>query len=77
MITSLSIMNKVISNPLLDNFMRNLTIQILIMTSEYERNESKRRQAQGIRIVEEKNVYRYYILRMKKIYKNVLSIIEL
>lgn len=77
MITSLSIMNEVISNPLLDNFMRNLTIQILIMTSEYERNESKRRQAQGIRIVEEKNVYRYYILRMKKIYKNVLSIIEL
>ena len=58
MITSLSIMNEVISNPLLDN-------------------ESKRRQAQGIRIVEEKNVYRYYILRMKKIYKNVLSIIEL
>ncbi|MGW9876613.1 DNA invertase Pin-like site-specific DNA recombinase [Staphylococcus epidermidis] len=77
MITSLSIMNEVISNPLLDNFMRNLTIQILIMTSEQERNESKRRQAQGIRIVEEKNVYRYYILRMKKIYKNVLSIIEL
>lgn len=70
-------MNEVISNPLLDNFMRNLTIQILIMTSEYERNESKRRQAQGIRIVEENNVYRYYILRMKKIYKNVLSIIEL
>lgn len=77
MITSLSIMNEVISNPLLDNFMRNLTIQILIMPSEQERNESKRRQAQGIRIVEEKNVYRYYILRMKKIYKNVLSIIEL
>ena len=77
MITSLSIMNEVISNPLLDNFMRNLTIQILIVTSEQERNESKRRQAQGIRIVEEKNVYRYYILRMKKIYKNVLSIIEL
>ena len=77
MIISLSIMNEVISNPLLDNFMRNLTIQILIMTSEQERNESKRRQAQGIRIVEEKNVYRYYILRMKKIYKNVLSIIEL
>lgn len=77
MITSLSIMNEVISNLLLDNFMRNLTIQILIMTSEQERNESKRRQAQGIRIVEEKNVYRYYILRMKKIYKNVLSIIEL
>ena len=77
MITSLSIMNEVISNPLLDNFMRNLTIQILIMTSEQERNESKRRQAQGIRIVEEKNVYRYYILRMKNIYKNVLSIIEL
>ena len=70
-------MNEVISNPLLDNFMRNLTIQILIMPSEQERNESKRRQAQGIRIVEEKNVYRYYILRMKKIYKNVLSIIEL
>jgi len=34
MITSLSIMNEVISNLLLDNFMRNLTIQILIMPSE-------------------------------------------
>lgn len=58
MITSLSIMNEVISNPLLDNFMRNLTIQILIMTSEQERNESKRRQAQGIKVAKEKGVYK-------------------
>ncbi len=43
MITSLPIMNEVISNPLLDSFMEDLIIQILIMTSEQERNESKHR----------------------------------
>ena len=80
MITSLPMMNEVIGNPLLDKFMKDLIIQILAMVSEQERNESKRRQAQGIQVAKEKGVYKddlYYILPMRKILKNVLSIIVL
>ena len=58
MITSLPMMNEVIGNPLLDKFMKDLIIQILAMISEQERNESKRRQAQGIKIAKEKGVYK-------------------
>ena len=80
MITSLPMMNEVIGNPLLDKFMKDLIIQILAMVSEQERNENKRRQAQGIQVAKEK-VYikgiRYFIQRMLKILKNVLFIIEL
>ena len=72
MITSLPMMNEVIGNPLLDKFMKDLIIQILAMVSEQERNESKRRQAQGIQVAKEKGVYKddlYYILPMRKILK--------
>ena len=58
MITSLPMMNEVVSNPLLDKFMKDLIIQILAMISEQERNESKRRQAQGIKIAKEKGIYK-------------------
>lgn len=58
MITSLPMMNEVIGNPLLDSFMKDLIIQILAMVSEHERNESKRRQAQGIKVAKEKGVYK-------------------
>lgn len=58
MITSLPMMNEVIDNPLLDKFMKDLIIQILAMVSEQERNEIKRRQAQGIKIAKEKGVYK-------------------
>ena len=54
MITSLPMMNEVIGNPLLDKFMKDLIVQILAMVSEQERNESKRRQAQGIQVAKEK-----------------------
>jgi DNA invertase Pin-like site-specific DNA recombinase len=54
MITSLPMMNEVIGNPLLDKFMKDLIVQILAMVSEQERNESKRRQAQGIQVCEKK-----------------------
>jgi DNA invertase Pin-like site-specific DNA recombinase len=54
MITSLPMMNEVIGNPLLDKFMKDLIVQILAMVSEQERNESKRRQAQGIQVGVEK-----------------------
>jgi DNA invertase Pin-like site-specific DNA recombinase len=58
MITSLPMMNEVIGNPLLDKFMKDLIIQILAMVSEQERNESKKRQAQGIKVAKEKGVYK-------------------
>ncbi|PTH05069.1 recombinase family protein [Staphylococcus capitis] len=58
MITSLPMMNEVIGNPLLDKFMKDLIIQILAMISEQERNESKRRQEQGIKVAKEKGVYK-------------------
>jgi DNA invertase Pin-like site-specific DNA recombinase len=58
MITNLPMMNEVIGNPLLDKFMKDLIIQILAMVSEQERNESKRRQAQGIQVAKEKGVYK-------------------
>ncbi|PTK29042.1 recombinase family protein [Staphylococcus hominis] len=58
MITSLPMMNEVISNPLLDKFMKDLIVQILAMVSEQERNESKRRQAQGIQVAKAKGVYK-------------------
>ncbi len=54
MITSLPMMNEVIGNHLLDKFMKDLIIQILAMVSEQERNESKRRQAQGIQVAKDK-----------------------
>ena len=58
MITSLPMMNVAIGNPLLDKFMKDLIIQILAMISEQERNESKRRQAQGIKVAKEKGIYK-------------------
>ncbi|MEJ7190283.1 recombinase family protein [Staphylococcus warneri] len=58
MITSLPKMNEAIGNPLLDKFMKDLIIQILAMVSEQERNESKRRQEQGIKVAKEKGVYK-------------------
>ncbi|MFQ3781396.1 recombinase family protein [Staphylococcus saprophyticus] len=58
MITSLPMMNEVIGNPLLDKFMKDLIIQILAMVSEQERNESKRRQAQGIQVAKDKGIYK-------------------
>ena len=80
MITSLPMMNEVIGNPLLDKFMKDLIIQILAMVSEQERNESKRRQAQGIKVAKEKGYIKdghYYTHLMRKILKSVLFIIEL
>ncbi|NAM96364.1 recombinase family protein [Staphylococcus hominis] len=58
MITSLPMMNEVVGNPLIDKFMKDLIIQILAVISEQERNESKRRQAQGIQIAKKKGVYK-------------------
>ncbi len=53
--------------------MKELIIQTLAMVSEQERNESKRRQAQGIQIAKEEMTYS----QMLKIHRNVLFIIAL
>lgn len=57
-ITSLPITAEAISNPLIDRFIKDLIIQILAMIAEQERTESKRRQAQGIKIAKEKGIYK-------------------
>ena len=57
-ITSLPMMNEIVGNELFDKFLKNLIIQLLAMISEQERNESKRRQAQGIKVAKEKGVYK-------------------
>lgn len=58
LITSLPIMAEAIGNPLLDKFIKDVLIQILAMIAEQERTESKRRQAQGIKIAKENGVYK-------------------
>ncbi|HIB1903989.1 TPA: recombinase family protein, partial [Enterococcus faecium] len=57
-ITSLPIMAEAIGDPLLDKFIKDLIIQILAMIAEQERKESKRRQAQGIKIAKANGVYK-------------------
>ncbi|ELA82314.1 resolvase [Enterococcus faecium EnGen0016] len=57
-ITSLPIMAEAIGNPLLDKFIKDLIIQILAMIAEQERTETKRRQAQGIKIAKANSVYK-------------------
>ncbi|MCU2215803.1 recombinase family protein, partial [Enterococcus faecalis] len=57
-ITSLPIMAEAIGNPLLDKFIKDLIIQILAMIADQERTESKRRQAQGIKIAKANGVYK-------------------
>lgn len=57
-ITSLPIMAEAIGNPLLDHFIKDLIVQILAMISEQERTESKRRQAQGIKIAKSNGLYK-------------------
>ncbi|MBO1137658.1 recombinase family protein [Enterococcus faecalis] len=56
-ITSLPIMAEAIGNPLLDRFIKDLIVQILAMIAEQERTESKRRQAQGIKIAKMNGIY--------------------
>ncbi|HFC9356354.1 TPA: recombinase family protein [Enterococcus hirae] len=57
-ITSLPIMAEAIGNPLLDKFIKDLIIQILAMIAEQERTESKRHQAQGIKISKANGIYK-------------------
>ena len=53
-ITSLPMMNEIVGNELFDKFLKNLIIQLLAMISEQERNDSKRRQADGIAVAKAK-----------------------
>ncbi|WP_210129384.1 recombinase family protein [Staphylococcus sp. GDX8P66P] len=57
-ITSLPMMNEIIGNELLDKFLKNLIIQLLAMISEQERNDSRRRQADGITVAKSKGIYK-------------------
>ena len=57
-ITSLPMMNEIVGNELFDKFLKNLIIQLLAMIAEQERNDSKRRQAEGIAIAKAKGVYK-------------------
>ena len=57
-ITSLPTMAEAIGNPLMDKFIKDLIIQILAMIAEQERTESKRCQAQGIKIAKANGVYK-------------------
>ncbi|HBC0574209.1 TPA: recombinase family protein, partial [Listeria monocytogenes] len=45
-------------DPLLDQFVKDLLLQLLAMIAEREREESKRRQTLGIAIAKEKGVYK-------------------
>ena len=80
MITSLPMMNEVIGNPLLDKFMKDLIIQILAMVSEQEKMKVNVDKLKGFKLRKRKAYIKddlYYILPMRKILKNVLSIIVL
>lgn len=57
-IASLPMMTEVSGHPLIDCFIKDLIIQILAMVAEQERLESKRRQAQGIKLAKAKGVYK-------------------
>lgn len=51
-------MAEAIGNPLLDKFIKDLIIQILAIITEQEPTESKRRQAQEIKIAKANGVYK-------------------
>ncbi|OTO50568.1 resolvase [Enterococcus faecium] len=81
-ITSLPIMAEAIGNSLLDKFIKDLIIQILVMIAEQKRTESKHHQAQGIKIAKAKGVYKgrpelYSAdakdLRCRIVYKNIVE----
>ncbi|MGS2751386.1 recombinase family protein [Bacillus zanthoxyli] len=57
LVTSMPILSEPLGDPLLDRFVKDLILQLLAMIAEKERTESKRRQAQGIKIAKEKGVY--------------------
>lgn len=69
-------MAEAIGNPLLDKFIKDLIVQILAMISEQERSESKRRQAQGIKLAKARGVYQgrpiLYAANAKKPQKRVI-----
>ncbi|PEK80043.1 recombinase family protein [Bacillus toyonensis] len=57
LVTSMPLLSEPLGDPLLDRFVKDLILQLLAMIAEKERTESKRRQAQGIKIAKEKGVY--------------------
>ncbi|WP_239257271.1 recombinase family protein [Listeria ilorinensis] len=58
LVTSVPLLSEPLGDPLLDRFVKDLITQLLAMIAERERAESKRRQAQGIKIAKEKGIYK-------------------
>ncbi|MDN5371731.1 MAG: hypothetical protein PWR19_777 [Carnobacterium sp.] len=58
MILNLSILNQELSNPSLQKLIRNMIVQLLSWRVDNEREESKRKQRQGIEIAKKKGYYK-------------------
>lgn len=58
MILNLSILNQELSNPSLQKLIRNMIVQLLSWRVDNEREESKRKQRQGIGIAKKKGYYK-------------------
>ena len=58
MILNLPILNQELSNPSLQKLIRNMSVQLLDWRVDNEREESKRKQRQGIEIAKKKGYYK-------------------
>ncbi|WP_156097335.1 recombinase family protein [Carnobacterium viridans] len=58
MILNLPILNQELSNPSLQKLIRNMSVQLLSWRVDNEREESKRKQRQGIEIAKKKGYYK-------------------
>ncbi|MER2132880.1 MAG: hypothetical protein ABS896_10735 [Carnobacterium inhibens] len=58
MILNLPILNQELSNPSLQKLIRNMIVQLLSWRVDNEREESKRKQRQGIEIAKKKGYYK-------------------
>ena len=58
MILNLPILNQELSNPSLQKLIRNMSVQLLSWRVDNEREESKRKQRQGIGIAKKKGYYK-------------------
>lgn len=58
MILNLPILNQELSNPSLQKLIRNMSVQLLSWRVDNDREESKRKQRQGIEIAKKKGYYK-------------------
>lgn len=72
MILNLPILNQELSNPSLQKLIRNMIVQLLSWRVDNEREESKRKQRQGIEIAKKKDIIKdglYNTLQTQRILK--------